>query len=106
MKREKLKEYTKQIIDNLSDISKITQILDELNTENDVLETEYEAVAEKQKQLVEDNENLRAVNMKFFLKLGEKATEDTSKTQKEEEPGNDEPQLSFDKLFDEKGELI
>lgn len=106
MKREKLKEYTKQIIDNLSDISKITQILDELNTENDVLETEYETVAEKQKQLIKDNENLRAVNMKFFLKLGEKTTGEPSKKQEEEEQGNDEPQLSFDNLFDEKGELI
>lgn len=106
MKREKLKEYTKQIIDNLSDISKVTEILDEISTENDLSETEFESVSAKHDQLAEDNEKLREVNMKFFLKLGEKADVSTSKKQEEDDEGNAGDDLSFDNLFDEKGELI
>lgn len=50
--------------------------------------------------LKEENESLRSANMKLFLKIG-----DTNK-KPEDQGGEPKEKRSFDKLFNEKGELM
>ena len=49
-----------------------------------------------------DIEKLQKDNMKLFLSIGEKNKEDTAPTPTEPE----QPKLTYDKLFNEKGELM
>lgn len=107
MDSKKLKELTEKILQNTTDISVLTNCLEEFRQDNETLETKVVEYNNKIETLTGDNENLRATNMKFFLKLGQQE-EEQNKTDKPED-NNDETlkeTLTFDKLFNEKGELI
>lgn len=75
----------------------LTQISDGVSSVFDTLAT----VTTARDELTLSNEQLRAANMKLFMKIGEEKKETT------EEKGVEEPpkKRSFDDLFNEKGEF-
>lgn len=81
-----------------------SEILTELTDEYGNIMTESETHAGKVQELTKNNETLRDVNAKLFLKVGATVKE----THKEETPATEEPvtELTYEKLFNEKGELI
>lgn len=77
-----------------------------LTSLTDTVESLYESTEKltaHEKELAEDNEKLRAANMKLFLKVGSKTEEeaDRDRTGKEEE----KKPRRFEDLFNEKGGL-
>lgn len=77
----------------------ITEITEEIGNVYDSNET----LTASNKQFESDNETLRSANMKLFLKVGgSEKTKTIDKTVEEPE----KPQLKFENLFNEKGELI
>ena len=92
-------------IGTCEDMAQVRQLLAELSPE---VESDYDSIAtltDEVTQLKEDNESLRGYNMKLFLQVSEKKTpEDIKKSN----TGIDEvetPDLKYDDLFNEKGEL-
>lgn len=73
--------------------SKITQISDEVGGIFD----QNESLTATKAQLEADKQKLQDYNMELYLKVG---------GQKKEEPKDQNNDLSYDKLFNEKGELI
>lgn len=70
MKAEEFKAKGAEILSNLSDQGKASTILTELATEYDNTTAAREAAEAKAAQLMADNEQLRAANMKLFLSHG------------------------------------
>ena len=108
MKKEKMKEIVDSMLSNLQDIAKVTELLNTLQEENNNLENALQTIEEEKQKILVDNEQLRQVNMKFFLKLsgGPDENKGTQTTQNSESEPDEEKMLSFDDLFNEKGELI
>lgn len=108
MKREELKNHVKNLLDNLQDISKVTEILNTIQEQNDLTETSKETLESDKAKLEQDNEQLRQVNMKFFLKLSNQKKTDNPEENQEGGSNSDpeENKLTFESLFDEKGELL
>ena len=73
----------------------IAQLIDDAGADYD----NHASVTAERDQLLQDNENLRAANMKLFLRVGDH-------DEPEDKPG-DKPKekLKFENLFDEKGGL-
>ena len=61
----------------------------------------HEELVTAHEAIINDNENLRATNMRLFLKIGDNSKD---KTDPELEPETKE-KLEFKNLFDEKGNL-
>ena len=81
-----------------------SEILTQITEDYEQTLTDFETATENVKELTANNENLRAVNSKLFLKVGETIKNDeTMNNDVEDEPI---PPPSFDTLFNEKGELI
>lgn len=85
--------------------ARVSAIFEELSGEFDAILTESETATTEMQRLTKDNETLRQVNTKLFLKVGTPA--------EKEKPPVDEPTeqppsetLTYEKLFNEKGELI
>ncbi|MBQ8169057.1 hypothetical protein IJZ97_06555 [bacterium] len=84
-----------------------SELLTQLTDDYEQTLTASEGFEANVKTLTENNETLRAVNAKLFLRVGE--SDPTKK--KPDEPGKggndgDDKKLTFDALFNEKGELI
>lgn len=97
MKPEEFKEKASEILANLSDQAKVSEILTELTETYDnetTIKTTALSTAEK---LNADNEKLRQANMNLFLKVGEQ-------TPKEEKQKQDTTP-KYDDLFTENGDL-
>lgn len=58
---------------------------------------EHASIITERDQFKTDNENLRATNMKLFLQVGSKG--------EPKKPTEEEKELKYDDLFNEKGEL-
>lgn len=100
MTREEFANVSAEILANLADTGKVSELLDSLrNAFNDTL-TESETNAKTAAELTEKNESLQAANMQLFLKTGvqEKLSAETETETETETP-------DFDSLFDENGEL-
>ena len=81
-------------------------ILAKIDQNIDPLYDERDKALEQAKQLSEDNEKVRAANMKLFTQLGAERSEAELKQEMtgiKEEP--EVPKRSFKDLFNEKGEL-
>lgn len=81
-------------------------LLADLNKEATTLFDNNATLTTQNKALSDDNENIRAANMKLFLQIGANKTEqqrqlDQTGHQKEEP----EKVMKYEDLFDEKGEL-
>ena len=80
-----------------------SELLTELSDEFESVLTASEESATKITELTSNNETLRAVNAKLFLRVGETDKE----AQKDDTPKEEEtPSIKFEDLFNEKGELI
>ena len=101
MKKE---DFTNRImiIGQLEDANEIREQLAQLNdemTEDFDRLTELETVNQT---LTAQNENLQAVNMRLFLRVGEQKSSEPNQAL----PGNNEPvKKKFEDLFNEKGGL-
>lgn len=81
-----------------------SDLLTQLTDDYEKTLTDFENATANVTQLTQNNETLRQVNAKLFLKVGE--------TDKGNDPGkgndnggDDMPQINFEDLFNEKGEL-
>lgn len=81
-------------------------LLAKMDESIDPIYDERDKALEQSRQLSEDNEKVRAANMKLFTQLGAERTEEEVR---KEMTGIDEPpeakRRSFKDLFNEKGEL-
>lgn len=96
-------EHTKLIRDiraSLGDEAKVTEILTNLSDDYGTVLTAAETDKANAEKLVKDNEGLRDVNMRLFLKVGSPDTGGKSETVVEKS------EMTFDKLFNEKGGLL
>ena len=101
-----LDEHTQLIRDirtNLGDEGKISELLAQISDGFSVALSERSAMETELNNTKAANESLREANMKLFLRVG-KSVADDSESKKEE--SKSEEKLSFDKLFNSKGELI
>lgn len=81
-----------------------SELLTNLSDDYEQTLTAHEQAQNSVRTLTENNESLRAVNTKLFLRVG-----DTEKALHKEDKTPDKPKdeiPSFDTLFNEKGELI
>ena len=100
MKKEDFAERILSI-GQLEDASEIREQLAQLNddmTEDFDRLTELETVNQT---LTAQNENLQAVNMRLFLRVGEQKTSEPTQTL----PGEEPVKKNFEDLFNEKGGL-
>lgn len=103
MTREEHKALIQNIMNNASNQAELSLLLTQLSEDYEKVLTESETSASSLATLTKDNEQLRSVNMQLFLKVGhEKPKTEEQKTEVKEE-NNDN--LSYDTLFDEKGVL-
>lgn len=84
-----------------------SDLLTQLTDDYEKTLTDFESATANVTQLTANNETLRQVNAKLFLKVGEtdKNMNNHQNTQNNDKDGN-ENQLTFEALFNEKGELI
>ena len=97
MTNEEFKAKTAEIIANLNDQAKVTEILVELNEDFATSSLTFSEMTTVKEKLTEDNEKLRNANMNLFLKIGE-----TPATPKDVLP----EVLPIDNLFNENGDLL
>lgn len=107
MTREEFTEKASHILDILDDRGAVSTALDEIRTgfyeEVEKRETAETSVTE----LTEKNKGLQEANMDLFLKVGKVATgKDDTSLDEPDEPKEKEPEIKYDELFDDKGELI
>lgn len=98
----KTKDEIIQLIVNAGSCESIEEIRAKLvdlqsEVENDY--TEHEKIVQERDELKLHNDKLTKANMELYLKSG--SSKGTSNNMKEQEP----EKLSFDQLFNEKGEL-
>lgn len=82
------------------DDGKITELLTNLSDAYGEIIAENSDYQLKNEKLKNDNEKLRDTNMRLFLKVGSPKEESEEKPEEKEEE-----KLTFENLFDEKGEL-
>lgn len=81
-----------------------SELLTQLSEDYDQVMTASEQATENVATLTANNETLRQVNAKLFLKVG--SIDNDPKPNPNTDPKPDEPALTFDGLFNEKGELL
>ena len=82
------------------DDGKITELLTNLSDDYGKILAENSDYKLKNEKLTNDNDKLRDTNMRLFLKVG------TTEKEEEEPEEKEEEKLTFENLFDEKGDLI
>lgn len=106
MTREELKQRATELLGfaTADNHARISEILTEITESFDTITTTSEQNENRVKELTENNEKLREVNANLFLKVG---TQTPAKTPEETPEETDEAEIiSFDSLFNEKGDLI
>lgn len=103
MTRDEHKNIVNQLLGMVTPESQAnaSNLLTQLTEDYESTLSIFEATATANETLTANNETLRDVNAKLFLKVGHV---DTKKTTEHTEPDEEKP--SFDSLFNEKGELI
>lgn len=81
-----------------------SEILTTLSEDYETTLTTSERAATDIERLTANNEKLREVNASLFLRVGQTTSTPNNPPPKVEEP--EMPQLSFEALFNEKGELL
>lgn len=108
MKREEHKTKLQEILNNLTDQGKVTELLAELTSDYEVVSSQLETLQESNTTLSKDAESLRSANMKLFLQIGtkeDKQDENLNNESLNDDASLDNKKLSFNDLFDEKGGL-
>lgn len=107
MKRDEHKNLINEMLGLVSadHQARASEILTSLSEDYETVLTESEGNATRVSELTANNETLRAVNAKLFLKVGEVPnTPPNNPTPPTEDP--DKPTITFESLFNDKGELI
>lgn len=106
MTKEEYTEKASAILENLEDRGAVSTALDELRT------AFYEEVEKREtsdataEELRTKNDGLLKANMDLFLKVGKTATGDEEPKVEDEPEKTPEETITYDDLFDERGELI
>lgn len=101
MTREEFNITASEILSNIADSGKVSELLDTLRTGFNEEVTKGETAAASVTDLTAKNENLQAANMALFLKTGETAATGENNEKSEEK----EEKLKYENLFNEEGEL-
>ena len=109
MTRDEHKNIVNQLLAMVTPESQAnaSDLLTQLTDDYEQTLTDFESATANVTQLTANNETLRQVNAKLFLKVGEtdKNTHNTNNQDKGDDGGK-ENQLTFEALFNEKGELL
>lgn len=101
----KFEDLVKKIIE-IGKKGTVEEIRAELGNLQKDLEVDYknhDDVIKERDNLKNDNETLRAANMKLFLQVG---SDDKGKDEEEhQDPGSEEQELTYENLFNEQGGL-
>lgn len=84
--------------------ARMSDLLSNLTDEFESILTESENAANRVQELTENNETLRSVNAKLFLKVG--TTDRENHNEQPAEQPIEENKITYENLFNEKGELI
>lgn len=98
LKPEEFKAKTAEILQNLNDQAKVSEILSQLQTDYDATIVDVTNAKTSAEKLTADNEKLRQANLSLFLKVGEQKSADQTKPPVDNTP-------KFEDLFDEQGNL-
>lgn len=82
----------------------MSEILTELSEDYEQVLTASEGHSARVQELTANNETLRAVNAKLFLKVGEVPKDPPQPSEPTTDP--EPPTITFESLFNDKGELI
>jgi regulator of replication initiation timing len=105
--QEQANQMINDILGNLNDQGKVSEILQDFRTDYTGTLTEHAILSQSVEDLTKNNESLKTVNNKIMLQLGDVSTiVGKEKEQKEEqEKEEQENELTYENLFNEKGEL-
>ena len=106
MTRDEHKQIVNQMLGLVSAENQATasELLTKLTDDYEETLTSNETLTSTNATLTANNEKLRSVNADLFLKVG--VTKKENKEGKKEQEETEDKKLSFDELFNEKGELI
>lgn len=98
MDRAKLNKYIKDLMSNLSDQGKVSEILTNIVNENNTTETTLADVTKTNEELTSYNQSLIKVNNKIMVQLGDQ----NGGTDEEENqiPPQEEPKDKYEELPD------
>ena len=85
--------------------ARASELLTNLSDDYEQTLTASEQATANVQTLTQNNETLRAVNAKLFLRVGETEKETHKQETNHDKQKEEEKTLSFDDLFNEKGEL-
>lgn len=111
MKREEHKSIIQELLGCATPDkqARASELLTQLTDDYEQTLTGSETLTSENSTLKENNEKLRQVNADLFLKVGNTTNTNqggTGKENKSKGQEGKETELTFDKLFNEKGELI
>ena len=107
-----LKDRIQSIQQNAQDAAQLTSLLSDLQTECETMIAENETMTKEKADISKECEDLRRANMKLFQKIGnptepsQQSNEGNSNNFQQGSQGSKEEDLTFDKLFDDKGGLL
>lgn len=106
MKLEEFRQFTADILSNLSDQGKVSEILTTLVDDYVGVSENLNTLTGSNSKLLEDMESLRSANMKLFLKIGDKPLDEPTPNDKKDITTNQENEvMSFENLFTNEGGL-
>jgi hypothetical protein len=99
MKPEEFESVTSQILTNLTDQGKVSELLTQLNETYKTTHTTSQTLDDKQKDYEKEIQALKDTNMNLFLKL-----KSQPETQDQGSGSSDQSEpMTYDKLLDEMG---
>ena len=111
MKREEHKGIVNQLLGMVASEhqARASELLTNLGDDYEQVLTASEQASANVETLTKNNETLREVNAKLFLRVGEsdkEARKQDTNTGDKEEQDEEQTVIPFSKLFNEKGELL
>lgn len=96
------KQILQEIMGNVGNQAKISELLTSLSDDYGAVIAENEKVKEQAAKLTADNQGLRDTNNRLFLRVGHQPAADPAAAAQSE---NGIPKIKLEDLFNEKGEL-
>lgn len=108
MTRDEHKEIIQKLMTmvNADNQASASELLTNLSNDYEETLTSLETSKSDVEKLTSNNETLRDVNAKLFLKVGSTDIKKNEENKENENNQNDDKVQSFDDLFNDKGELI
>lgn len=104
--QDQLNQLITDVVANLGDQGKVTDLLQDFRNDYSQTLTDYVSLTSEKEVLENNNKSLLNVNNKMMNQLGDISF--LAKEKKKEESDTEEvtEEMSYDSLFNEKGELI